>query len=106
MTPTRHITRLILLQVAFLLIGVCHDVGCVAHAGDIHSSTRRGRRSFAVPQGASIAYTRRMTRITVLRPIRAQGRAAAGYPFLQTTANVTRVAANLSGLINPIGWFF
>jgi hypothetical protein len=87
MTPTRHVTRLILLQVAFLLLGVCHDVGCVAHAGEVR-------------------HARRMTRITVLRPIRANGRAAAGYPFLQTTANVTRVAANLSGLINPIGWFF
>jgi hypothetical protein len=83
MTPTRHVTRLILLQVAFLLLGVCHDVGCVAHAGQ----------------------TRRQGKM-VLKQIRASGRAAAGYPFLQTTANVTRVAANLSGLINPIGWFF
>jgi hypothetical protein len=54
----------------------------------------------------SLRHTRRMTRITVLRPVRAQGRAAAGYPFLQTTANVTRIGVNLSGLINPIGWFF
>ena len=40
-----------------------------------------------------------------LRLIKARGRAAAGYPFLQTTANVSRVAANISGLFNPIGWF-
>lgn len=55
---------------------------------------------------SSLRHTRRMTRITVLKPVRAQGRARAGYPFLQSTANVTRIGVNLSGLINPIGWFF
>lgn len=49
---------------------------------------------------------RKETRITVLKPVRAHGRARAGYPFLRTTANVTRIGVNLSGLINPIGWFF
>ena len=52
-----------------------------------------------------VGKVRRMTRVTVLRPVRAHGRAQAGYPFLQTTANVSRAAANLSGLLNPIGWF-
>ena len=55
--------------------------------------------------GGEIRQVRRTTRITVLKPIRAQGRAHAGYPFLQTTANTTRVIANVTGLLNPIGWF-
>ena len=55
--------------------------------------------------GGEVRHVRRTTRITVLKPIRAQGRAHAGYPFLQTTANCTRVIANVTGLLNPIGWF-
>lgn len=87
MTPSRHIARLFAILVAFMLLGIFFDYSCTAHAGQVR-------------------HTRRMTRITVLRPVRATGRARAGYPFLQTTANVTRIGANLSGLINPIGWFF
>lgn len=55
---------------------------------------------------SSPRHTRRMTRITVLKPVRAQGRAQAAYPMLQIGVNVTRIGVNLSGLINPIGWFF
>jgi len=57
-------------------------------------------------QPASDASSRRLrktTRVTVLRPIRATGRANAGYPLLQTTANVTRIVATV---ISPISWFF
>lgn len=56
--------------------------------------------------GGEVRHARRMTKVTTLRPIRAKGHAAAGYPFLQTTANVTRIGVNLSGLFNPIAWFF
>ena len=59
----------------------------------------------APASGGEVRQVRRTTRITVLKPIRAQGRAHAGYPFLQTTANCTRVIANVTGLLNPIGWF-
>jgi len=54
--------------------------------------------------GGEVGRIRKTNRITTLRPIRAKGRADAGYPFLQTTANCTRVIANVSGLLNPLGW--
>lgn len=54
--------------------------------------------------GGDVKRLRRETRITVLRPVRAQGRAQAGYPVLSTVANTTRIAANVSGLLNPLGW--
>ena len=54
--------------------------------------------------GSEVRRLRKTTRITVTRPVRAQGRAAAGYPVLQTMANTTRIAANVSGFWNPIGW--
>ena len=57
-------------------------------------------------EGGEFRRLRKTTRITVLRPVKAQARAAAGYPFLQTTANVTRIAANVTGLLNPLKWFF
>lgn len=63
-------------------------------------------KSCAGAQPASDASSRRLrktTRVTVLRPIRAKGRADAGYPLLQTTANVTRIVATV---ISPISWFF
>jgi hypothetical protein len=93
MTRARLLALIVIsaLKLAFLL--------SPADAGQVASVANAKRYT-------SIRHTRRMTRITVLRPVRAQGRAAAGYPFLQTTANVTRIGVNLSGLINPIGWFF
>jgi hypothetical protein len=97
-SPWRDIGWQLLLWVAFFIVTCLIDFSCTAHAGQ-QPTTVVGSRP-------SIRHTRRMTRITVLRPVRAQGRAAAGYPFLQTTANVTRIGVNLSGLINPIGWFF
>jgi hypothetical protein len=39
----------------------------------------------------------RWERKAPIRLARAQGRARAGYPFLQTTANVSQVAANVTG---------
>jgi hypothetical protein len=56
--------------------------------------------------GGEVRRLRRETRITVLRPVRAHGRAAAGYPLLSTVANTTRIAANVSGLLNPLGWLW
>lgn len=47
---------------------------------------------------------RKTTRITTLRPVRVQARADAGFPFLQTAANTTRAIANVTGLLNPLGW--
>jgi hypothetical protein len=96
-SPWRDIGWQLLLWVAFFIVTVLIDFSCTAHAGQLQtvSSSR-----------PSIRRLRKETRISVLRPIRAKGRAAAGYPFLQTTANVTRIGVNLSGLINPIGWFF
>jgi hypothetical protein len=88
-SPWRDIGWQLLLWVAFFIVTCLIDFSCTAHAGQ-QPTTVVGSRP-------SIRHTRRMTRITVLRPVRAQGRAAAGYPFLQTTANVSQVAANVTG---------
>ena len=84
MTPSR--------KLALVIILACMKLAMLVQPVPAHSGeTRRLRKE---------------TRITVLKPVRAQGRAAAGYPVLSTVANSTRVAANVSGLLNPIGWFF
>jgi hypothetical protein len=98
-SPWRDIGWQLLLWVVFFIVTVLIDWSCTAHAGERQLSSDYSSRP-------SIRRLRKETRISVLRPIRARGRAAAGYPFLQTTANVTRIGVNLSGLINPIGWFF
>lgn len=49
----------------------------------------------------SIRRLRKETRISVLRPIRAQGRAAAGYPFLQTMKYTAGTAYRVSGFFSP-----
>lgn len=56
--------------------------------------------------GGEVKRLRKTTRITTLRPIRAKGRADAHYPMLQTAANTTRAIANVTGLLNPIGWIW
>ncbi len=57
----------------------------------------------APAHGSEVKRLRRETQ-SQLRLVRAQGRAAAGYPGLQTAANVTRIGVNISGLINPVNW--
>lgn len=79
MTPARHIRRLLLIPVAVLALGVCHDVGCTAHAGQ---PARRLRKE---------------VRITVLHPVRVQARAAAGFPMRQVLVNVTATGAYVAG---------
>ena len=50
-------------------------------------------------EGGEFRRLRKTTRITVLRPVKAQARAAAGYPFLSamfhTAKSVDNVTANL-----------
>jgi len=58
---------------------------------------------FSTAHGGEVGRARRLTRITVLRPVRVKARAEAGYPLLSTMANTTRVAANLT---SPLSWFF
>jgi hypothetical protein len=86
MTPTRHLTRLVLLQVAFLLLGVCHDVGCVAHAGQY-----------------------RHFRKTVIQPQRIRARAANGFPLRQAIAYGAKAiyhgAKAADHVTAPLGWF-
>lgn len=57
-------------------------------------------------EGGEYRRLRKETRITVVRPIRAQGRAHAGYPVAKTMMYSAGTAFRLSGLLNPIGWFF
>ncbi len=55
--------------------------------------------------GGEFHRLRKTQRITA-RPMRWDARAKAGYPFWSTTANTTRVVANISGLFNPMSWIF
>jgi hypothetical protein len=76
-----------------LILAGLFCIACHAHGGQLETVT-----------SSRPARLRKVTRITVLRPIRAKGRADAGYPFLQTTANCTRIVANVTGLLNPLSW--
>lgn len=48
---------------------------------------------------------RKQNRLNVLKPIRAQGRANAGYPGWQTLKNTTAIGANVTATVaNLSGW--
>jgi hypothetical protein len=108
-SPWRDIGWQLLLWVAFFIVTCLIDFRCTAHAGQLQtvSSSR-----------PSIRHTRRMTRITVYRPARIQGRIATGRPFLKTTEYLAGTAfygaktiysnspGGMLGTILTPRWFF
>jgi hypothetical protein len=56
--------------------------------------------------GGEVRHAKRMTRATVTRPIKAKGRAAAGYPGLKSVEHVTSIGASVAGLLNPLNWLW
>lgn len=72
---------------AALLLAALVAMACDAHAGQLSSDD----------SCRSVRHARRMTKVTVTKPIKAKGRADAGYPMRQVLANTTAIGANLSG---------
>jgi hypothetical protein len=92
-SPWRDIGWQLLLWVAFFIVTFLIDFSCTAHAGQ-QPTTVVGSRP-------SIRRLRKETRISVLRPIRAKGRAAAGYPIAQTMKYTAGTAYRVSGWFSP-----